>query len=112
MLIALRLILFEFPEPPEDRLQLLLVRHGEVIGRRLGLGVRDVAKGIIESVELIMEIVQCTVDAFTAFGLACRGFHHTGQIHDGFDARCPLRLICIVACSGIEQVAAAGEAGQ
>jgi hypothetical protein len=44
MQVALRLILLEFPQPFEDSGQLIFVRHGKVVGWRLGLRVRHTAE--------------------------------------------------------------------
>jgi len=64
MLVALGLIVLEFPQPFENRHQFLLVRHGEVVGRRFGLCVRYTAERIIERMELVVQVIEGAVDAF------------------------------------------------
>ena len=70
MQVALRLIALEFPQPLEDSRQFLLVRHGQVVGRRLGLRVRHTAERITKRMELIVQIIEGGgIDTFSTFGL-------------------------------------------
>ena len=70
MQVTLRLIVLKFPQPLEDGRQFLLVRHGQVVGRCLGLRLRHTAERIIERMELIVQIIEGGIDSFPALGLA------------------------------------------
>ena len=112
MQVALRLIVLEFPQTPEDCAEFLLVRHVEVLGWCLGLRVRHTAERIIERMKLIVQIIEGGIDAFPALGLAYRGLHHRREIDHCFNPACAFRLRQIISCSWIEQIAAAAESDQ
>src|SRR5215467_903561 len=97
MLVTLRLVVLEFPQPSENGGELFLVGVGQVIGWSVGLLLRHVAERIVERMELIVEIVQGIVETFAAFGGLRAGFHHISQIDHRFDAGRPFRLSSIVA---------------
>ena len=70
MLISLGLNVLVFPQPLDDRPQLLLMRMSEGVLRFLRLGFSHVTEGIVESMELVVEIIQRVVDPLAALALA------------------------------------------
>jgi hypothetical protein len=58
VLIALRLIILEFPEPFEDRSEFFVMCDGQCIGRLFFHRFLDAADAIVDGMELIMKIVK------------------------------------------------------
>lgn len=87
MLISLGLNVLVFPQPLDDRPQLLLMRMSEGVLRFLRLGFSHVTEGIVESMELVVEIIQRVVDPLAAPGLGGGVLHHVREIDHHFDAR-------------------------
>jgi len=106
MLIALRLVILEFPEAPENRDQFFLMGDGQIIGRSFLLLLCDIAVGVQEGVELVVIIVEGGVFALPAFCFSRRRLHHRRQIDHGVDASGALCLRGVVPCAWIEQVTA------
>lgn len=77
MLIPLWLIILELPKPFEDRLEFLIVRDGQGIGRLLSRGFVDAADVIVDGMKLIMEIVERLIDSLAAFCFQGGRFGHT-----------------------------------
>lgn len=92
MLIPLRLIILELPEPFEDRSEFFVVGDCQGIGWLLSQRFLDGADVVVDGMELIMEIVEHLIDPFAAFCLLGGRFSHTRQVDQCFDAGRTLRL--------------------
>ena len=112
MLVTLGLIIRELPQAPEDRSQFFLMGHGKIVGRSLGLFLRDAAVRIKQRMQLIVIVVQGLVDTFPAFGSLGARFHHVCYIDHCLDATGAFGLCGIVPRAGIEEIAAPAEPNQ
>ena len=55
-------------EATEDGAEFLLVGQRQVVGRGFGLFFGDAAERIHQRMELVVEVIECVVHAFAAFG--------------------------------------------
>lgn len=110
MLVPLWLIVFELPKPFEDRLEFLVVSDGQGIGRLLSRRFVDAADAIVDSMKLIMEIVERLIDPLAAFCFQGGRFRHRRQVDQCFNAGLTLRLCGKLLGMRVKEVTTAARA--
>src|SRR5262249_6085565 len=107
MLVTLRLVVLEFPQPPKNSDQFLLGGHRERVGRGLGLFLRHATEGIKERMKLVVKVVKGLVLSLAALGRLGTGVQHRGEVEHRLDPGGALGLLPVFTRAWVKQITAA-----